>query len=72
VLARAREVESRDEVARWPRKQCRAGTGARKDMAEEALPDMHRTANTCVSLRRKDENEKEGIATGREPALSPF
>jgi hypothetical protein len=41
-------------------------------MAEEALPDMHGTTNTRVSLRRKDDNEKEGIATGREPALSPF
>jgi hypothetical protein len=41
-------------------------------MAEEALPDMHRTANTRVSLRRKDKNEKEGIATGRELALPPF
>ncbi len=44
----------------------------RKDMAWRALPEMHRTANTGVSLRRKDKNEKEGIATGRGLALSSF
>jgi len=41
-------------------------------MADEALPDMHCTANTRVSLVRKDKNEKDGIATGKELILSSF
>src|SRR5260370_19377897 len=43
-----------DEVARWTRRQCRAGTMVRKEMAAGALPDKHEWVWRALGKKAKN------------------
>src|SRR5260370_40390414 len=47
-----------DEVARWPRRQCRGETERRKGMAASALLELHRTGTRGLAKNEEKETQR--------------
>src|SRR5260370_35592602 len=50
-----------DEVARWPRRQCRGETERRKGMAASALLELHRTGTRGLAKNEEKETQRHRV-----------